>query len=173
MSTHDPISDLITRIRNAQMRAKPKVSTPGSKMRANVLEVLKSEGYIRGYASVEHASGRSELEIELKYFDGEPVIREIERVSKPGRRVYASVKNLPRVNNGLGISVLSTPKGIMADHEARTWAAKFSSRCSEEGIYHVTYRQAACDGPVGRYRDRRGTDRKDEGSEGPASVRRA
>jgi small subunit ribosomal protein S8 len=115
MSTHDPISDLITRIRNAQMRAKPKVSTPGSKMRANVLEVL----YIRGYASVEHASGRSELEIELKYFDGEPVIREIERVSKPGRRVYASVKNLPRVNNGLGISVLSTPKGIMADHEAR------------------------------------------------------
>jgi small subunit ribosomal protein S8 len=119
MSTHDPISDLITRIRNAQMRAKPKVSTPGSKMRANVLEVLKSEGYIRGYASVEHSSGRSELEIELKYFDGEPVIREIERVSKPGRRVYASVKNLPRVNNGLGISVLSTPKGIMADHEAR------------------------------------------------------
>ena len=105
MSTHDPISDLITRIRNAQMRSKSKVSTPGSKMRASVLEVLKSEGYIRGYASVEHASGRSELEIE--------------RVSKPGRRVYASVKNLPRVNNGLGISVLSTPKGIMADHEAR------------------------------------------------------
>jgi len=92
MSTHDPISDLITRIRNAQMRAKPKVSTPGSRMRASVLEVLKTEGYIRGYASVEHASGRSELEIELKYFDGEPVIREIERVSKPGRRVYASVK---------------------------------------------------------------------------------
>ncbi len=84
MSTHDPISDLITRIRNAQMRAKPKVSTPGSKMRANVLEVLKTEGYIRGYASVEHASGRSELEIELKYFDGEPVIREIERVSQAG-----------------------------------------------------------------------------------------
>src|SRR6478609_7331217 len=93
MSTHDPISDLITRIRNAQMRSKSKVSTPGSKMRASVLEVLKSEGYIRGYASVEHSSGRSELEIELKYFDGEPVIREIERVSKP--------------------------KGIMADHDAR------------------------------------------------------
>ena len=114
-----PRNSSATRIRNAQMRAKPKVSTPGSKMRANVLEVLKTEGYIRGYASVEHASGRSELEIELKYFDGEPVIREIERVSKPGRRVYASVKNLPRVNNGLGISVLSTPKGIMADHDAR------------------------------------------------------
>src|SRR5438045_9452199 len=88
-------------------------------MRASVLEVLKSEGYIRGYASVEHSSGRSEIEIELKYFDGEPDIREIERVSKPGRRVYASVKNLRRVNNGLGISGLSTPKGLMADHSAR------------------------------------------------------
>src|SRR5918993_4645858 len=114
MSTHDPISDLITRIRNAQMRNKPKVSTPGSKMRANVLEVLKSEGYIRGYASVEHSSGRSELEIELKYYDGAPVIREIARVSKPGRRVYASVKNLPRVANGLGVSIVSTPRGVMA-----------------------------------------------------------
>jgi len=93
------------------MRANPKVSTPGSKMRANVLEVLKTEGYIRGYASVEHASGRSELEIELKYFDGEPVIREIERVSEAGAAGLCSVKNLPRVNNGLGISVLSTPKG--------------------------------------------------------------
>jgi len=119
MSTHDPISDLITRIRNAQMRNKSKVSTPGSRMRANVLEVLKSEGYIRGFATVEHAGGRSEIEIELKYADGEPVIREIDRVSKPGRRVYVSAKNLPRVNNGLGISVLSTPKGIMADHDAR------------------------------------------------------
>src|SRR5437899_12189630 len=119
MSTHDPISDLITRIRNAQMRAKPKVSTPGSKMRANVLEVLKAEGYIRGYASVEHASGRSELEIELKYFEGEPVIREIERVSKPGRRVYTSVKNLPRINNGLGVALVITPKVVMADHAAR------------------------------------------------------
>ncbi|MDQ8726446.1 30S ribosomal protein S8 [Bradyrhizobium sp. LHD-71] len=119
MSTHDPISDLITRIRNAQMRNKSKISTPGSRMRANVLEVLKSEGYIRGYATVEHAGGRSEIEIELKYSDGEPVIREIDRVSKPGRRVYVSAKNLPRVNNGLGISVLSTPKGIMADHDAR------------------------------------------------------
>src|SRR6266700_6508794 len=119
MSTHDPISDLITRIRNAQMRAKPKVSTPGSRMRTNVLEVLKSEGYIRGYASVDHASGRSELEIELKYFDGAPVIREIARVSKPGRRVYASVKALPRVNHGLGVAIGSTPKGVMADHDAR------------------------------------------------------
>ena len=119
MPINDPIGDMIARIRNAQMRNKSKVSMPGSKQRERVLEVLKTEGYIRGYASVAHASGRNELEIELKYFDGEPVIREIERVSKPGRRVYASVKNLPRVNNGLGISVLSTPKGIMADHEAR------------------------------------------------------
>src|SRR6201984_2906004 len=107
MSTHDPISDLITRIRNAQLRAKSKVTSPGSKMRANVLDVLKAEGYIRGYASVEHASGRSELEIELKYFDGAPVIREIERISKPGRRVYTSVKNLPRINNGLGVAGVS------------------------------------------------------------------
>ncbi|MEA2984317.1 MAG: small subunit ribosomal protein [Alphaproteobacteria bacterium] len=119
MSLNDPIGDLITRIRNAQMRNKPKVSSPGSKLRESVLEVLKSEGYIRGYASVEHTSGRSELEIELKYFDGEPVIREISRISKPGRRVYASVKALPRINNGLGVSILSTPKGVMADHAAR------------------------------------------------------
>src|SRR6187402_2214308 len=119
MSMVDPLGDLLTRIRNAQMRNKSKVSTPGSKMRARVLDVLKSEGYIRGYAAVEHKDGRSEFEIELKYFDGAPVIREIERVSKPGRRVYASVKALPRINNGLGVAILSTPKGVMADHDAR------------------------------------------------------
>ena len=119
MALNDPLGDMIARIHNAQMRNKSKVSTPGSRLRARVLDVLKSEGYIRDYATVEHKDGRSEFEIELKYFDGAPVIREIERVSKPGRRVYVSVKNLPRVNNGLGISVLSTPKGIMADHEAR------------------------------------------------------
>ena len=119
MSLNDPLGDLLTRIRNAQMRNKSKVSTPGSRLRANVLEVLKAEGYIRGYTSVEHGDGRSELEVELKYFDGAPVIREISRVSKPGRRVYASVKSLPRVNNGLGVAILSTPKGVMADHDAR------------------------------------------------------
>jgi len=119
MSTHDPISDLITRIRNAQMRSKSKVSSPGSKMRQNVLEVLKSEGYIRGYATVEHGDGRNEIEIELKYFDGAPVIREIARVSKPGRRVYSSAQGLPRINNGLGVAIVSTPKGVMADHAAR------------------------------------------------------
>jgi len=119
MSMTDPIGDLITRIRNAQQRAKSKVSTPGSKLRERVLEVLKSEGYIRGYATVEHGDGRSEIEIELKYFDGAPVIREIERVSKPGRRVYSSAQGLPRINNGLGVAVISTPKGVMADHAAR------------------------------------------------------
>jgi small subunit ribosomal protein S8 len=119
MSMNDPIGDLLSRIRNAQMRKKTKVSTPGSRLRANLLDVLKTEGYIRGYTTVEHKDGRSEFEIELKYFDGAPVIREIERVSKPGRRVYVSVKTLPRVNNGLGISILSTPKGVMADHDAR------------------------------------------------------
>jgi small subunit ribosomal protein S8 len=101
------------------MRNKSKVSTPASRLRVSVLDVLKNEGYIRGYTSIDHASGRSELEIELKYFDGSPVIREIARVSKPGRRVYASVKNLPRINNGLGVAIVSTPKGVMADHDAR------------------------------------------------------
>ena len=119
MQVNDPISDLIARINNAQMRKKPKVSTPGSRLRVSVLDVLKNEGFIRGYSSVEHSDGRKELEIELKYFDGEPVIREINRVSKPGRRVYVAVRNLPRINNGLGISILSTPKGVMADHDAR------------------------------------------------------
>jgi small subunit ribosomal protein S8 len=119
MALNDPIGDLITRIRNAQMRAKSKVSTPGSKLRASLLDVLKSEGYIRDYSTVEYDNGRTEFEIELKYFDGEPVIREIARVSKPGRRVYASVKNLPRVGNGLGVAIVSTPKGVMADHAAR------------------------------------------------------
>ncbi len=119
MSINDPLGDMITRIRNAQMRSKSKVSTPGSKLRASVLDVLKREGYIRDYSSTEFGNGRTEFEIELKYFDGAPVIREIARVSKPGRRVYASVKNLPRIGNGLGVAVLSTPKGVMADHEAR------------------------------------------------------
>jgi small subunit ribosomal protein S8 len=119
MQLNDPIGDLIARINNAQMRKKPKVSTPGSRLRVSVLDVLQNEGFIRGYSSVEHTDGRKELEIELKYFDGEPVIREISRISKPGRRVYVAVRNLPRVNNGLGISILSTPKGVMADHDAR------------------------------------------------------
>ena len=119
MPMNDPVGDLIARINNAQMRKKPKVSTPGSRLRVSVLDVLKNEGFIRGYAAVDHSDGRNELEIELKYFDGQPVIREMSRVSKPGRRVYVAVRNLPRINNGLGVAILSTPKGVMADHEAR------------------------------------------------------
>ena len=119
MALNDPLSDLIARITNAQMRKKPKVSTPNSRLRASVLDVLKNEGYIRGYSTVEHKDGRSEVEVELKYHEGEPVIREISRVSKPGRRVYVAVRNLPRINNGLGVAILSTPKGVMADHDAR------------------------------------------------------
>jgi len=118
MSMNDPLGDLLSRIRNAQMRNKSKVTSPNSRLRESVLDVLKNEGYIRGYAVVER-DGRSEIEIELKYFDGEPVIREIERVSKPGRRVYTSVKNMPLINNGLGVTIVSTPKGVMADHDAR------------------------------------------------------
>jgi small subunit ribosomal protein S8 len=119
MAMTDPLGDMIARIHNAQMRNKSKVSTPASKLRVSVLDVLKSEGFIRGYSSIEHKDGRNEIEIELKYFDGVPVIREISRVSKPGRRVYVSVRNLPRINNGLGVAIVSTPKGVMADHDAR------------------------------------------------------
>ncbi|MDK9697106.1 MAG: 30S ribosomal protein S8 [Siculibacillus sp.] len=119
MTMTDPLGDMITRIRNAQLRKKSKVSTPASKLRGNLLDVLKSEGYIRGYSKVDFDGGMAEFEIELKYFDGQPVIREISRVSKPGRRVYTSVQNIPRVANGLGVTILSTPKGVMADHAAR------------------------------------------------------
>ena len=119
MGVNDPLGDMIARIHNAQMRNKSKVSTPASRLRESVLDVLKTEGFIRGYAAVEHSNGHKEIEIELKYFDGEPVIREISRVSKPGRRVYVAVRNLPRVNNGLGVSILSTPKGVMSDSRAR------------------------------------------------------
>ena len=119
MTMSDPLGDMLTRIRNAQMRKTSKVSTPGSQLRRNVLDVLQAEGYIRGYSTTDYENGRSEFEIELKYFDGEPVIREIERISRPGRRVYASVKNIPRVANGLGVSILSTPKGVMSDAAAR------------------------------------------------------
>jgi small subunit ribosomal protein S8 len=119
MAINDPLGDLLTRIRNAQMRRKDKVSSPGSKLRANVLDVLKEEGYIRGYSTTDFGDGRTEFEIELKYFDGQPAIKEIERVSRPGRRVYADVASVPRVANGLGVIIISTSKGVMADHVAR------------------------------------------------------
>ncbi len=119
MSMTDPLGDLLTRIRNAQTRGRSTVKSPASSLRGRVLDVLQAEGFIRGYSQAEFASGKREFEIELKYSDGEPVIREIQRISKPGRRVYASVKTIPTIHNGLGISILSTPKGVMADHEAR------------------------------------------------------
>lgn len=119
MALHDPLGDMLTRIRNAQMRKRDRVSTPGSSFRARVLDVLKDEGYIRGYSTTEFGNGRTEFDIELKYAEGEPAIREVARVSKPGRRVYASVDALPRINNGLGIAIVSTPRGVMADHSAR------------------------------------------------------
>jgi len=120
MAMNDPLGDMLTRIRNAQMRNRPKVSTPASKLRERVLEVLQEEGYIRGYTRVDFDGGKSEIEIELKYFDGQPVIRDIKRISKPGRRVYSSVRDLATVANGLGVSILSTPKGVMSDSRART-----------------------------------------------------
>lgn len=119
MNLNDPLGDMLTRIRNAQMRGRSTVLTPASKLRVRVLDVLQSEGYIRGYAEIEK-DGRSEIEIELKYFDGSPVISEIRRVSKPGRRVYSGARDIPLNRNGLGISILSTPKGVMSDNVART-----------------------------------------------------
>lgn len=115
----DPVGDMITRIRNAHHRRKSVLKTPGSKLREHVLEVLKTEGYIRGFSVSPTDNGQSEIEIELKYFNGEPVIKEILRVSRPGRRVYSSVQDLPKVMNGLGISILSTSRGVMSEHEAR------------------------------------------------------
>jgi small subunit ribosomal protein S8 len=119
MAINDPVGDMLTRIRNAQMRRRDTVVTPASTLRARVLDVLKSEGFIRGYSEGTAENGVAELVIELKYDSSIPVIRTIERVSRPGRRVYASVKNIPSVANGLGVSILSTPRGVMADHEAK------------------------------------------------------
>lgn len=118
MNISDPLGDMLTRIRNAGMRGKSVVYSPSSKLRVRVLDVLQAEGFIRGYAEVERGGFR-ELEIELKYYDGSPVISEIKRISKPGRRVYSSVKDIPLVRNGLGISILSTSKGVMSDNVAR------------------------------------------------------
>jgi small subunit ribosomal protein S8 len=115
----DPLGDLLTRIRNGQRATKSVITTPASKLRENLLRVLEREGYIRGFERYTVRPGVEELKIELKYNEGEPVINEIMRVSKPGRRVYAKIKDLPKVYNGLGISILSTPRGVMSDHEAR------------------------------------------------------
>ena len=119
MSMTDPIADLLTRIRNGQEANKTSILAPASAFREAVLSVLKREGYIRDFARVNVRTGVDEIKIELKYFDGEPVIKEISRVSRPGRRVYSKIKELPRVYNGLGIAILSTPRGVMSDAEAR------------------------------------------------------
>ncbi|MBL8844381.1 MAG: 30S ribosomal protein S8 [Hyphomicrobium zavarzinii] len=119
MAVNDPIGDMLTRIRNAQLRRRPKVSTPASNMRARVLDVLVEEGYIRGYTRVEQKGSLPEFEIELKYFNGQPAIKEISRVSTPGRRVYSPVRDLKSVANGLGVAILSTPKGVMSDARAK------------------------------------------------------
>ena len=116
---NDPIGDMLTRIRNAQMRGKSTVSTPSSKLRAWVLDVLADEGYIRGYEKTSSTDGHGAIEISLKYFDGVPVIKELKRISKPGRRVYLGVKDIPQVRQGLGVSIVSTPQGIMSDASAR------------------------------------------------------
>ena len=119
MSMSDPLGDMLTRIRNAQHARMTSCTAPASNLRANVLEVLKREGFIRGYAREELRAGVAQLRIELKYNEGQPVIKEISRVSRPGRRVYSKIKELPRVYNGLGVSILSTPRGVMSDVEAR------------------------------------------------------
>ncbi|MBN2907638.1 MAG: 30S ribosomal protein S8 [Rhodobacteraceae bacterium] len=120
MSVNDPLGDMLTRIRNAQMRGKSKVRTPASKLRAWVLDVLQSEGYIRSYENVAGPTGLPEIEVSLKYYEGTPVIREIKRVSKPGRRVYMGVDEIPSVRQGLGVSIVSTSKGVMSDAAARS-----------------------------------------------------
>jgi small subunit ribosomal protein S8 len=119
MSMSDPLGDMLTRIRNAQHARLTSCLAPASNLRANVLDVLKREGFIRGFAREEVRPGIAQLRIELKYNDGQPVIKEISRVSRPGRRVYSKIKELPRVYNGLGVSILSTPRGVMSDAEAR------------------------------------------------------
>jgi len=119
MSVSDPLGDMLTRIRNAHMRRRPSVRVPAAKLQGWVLDVLRDEGFIRGYEKVDGRTGRGEFDVALKYYDGRPVIREIARVSTPGRRVYSGVKDLPQVRNGLGVSIVSTPKGVMSDAKAR------------------------------------------------------
>lgn len=119
MTMTDPLGDMLTRIRNGQRAGKTTITVPASRLRTNVLDVLQREGYIRGYSWAELRPGISELTVELKYAEGEPVIREISRISKPGRRVYSSIRKLQPVYNGLGIAILSTPRGVMSDAEAR------------------------------------------------------
>lgn len=120
MALSDPVGDMLTRIRNGQAARLDSITMPASRLRANVLDVLQREGYIRGYLEEEVRGGIREIRVELKYDNGKPVIREVHRVSTPGRRIYSKISDLPKVYNGLGISILSTPRGVMSDSEART-----------------------------------------------------
>lgn len=119
MTMTDPLGDMLTRIRNGQSAKKDSVLTPASRLRTYVLDVLEREGYIRGYTREEAVNGAATIRIELKYFEGQPAIRHLARVSKPGRRVYSGSQSLPRIRNGLGITIVSTPKGVLSDAEAR------------------------------------------------------
>ncbi|TFU01053.1 30S ribosomal protein S8 [Polymorphobacter arshaanensis] len=119
MSLTDPLGDMLTRIRNGQQARKDSVLTPASKLRARVLDVLQREGYIRGYSDADSGNAQAALRIDLKYFEGQPAIQHIARISKPGRRVYSGANDLPRIRNGLGIAIVSTPKGVLSDAEAR------------------------------------------------------
>lgn len=119
MNLNDPLGDMLTRIRNAQMRAKSTVRTPASKLRGRVLEVLRDEGYIRGFELIDKGDHKPEYEISLKYHDGRPAIRELRRISTPGRRAYSGVQAVPSVRNGLGVAIVSTSKGVMSDAHAR------------------------------------------------------
>ena len=116
---NDPLGDMLTRIRNAAMRSKSTVRSPSSRLRQRVLDVLQDEGFIRGYEVIDNGNHKPELEISLKYYEGEPVIRELKRISKPGRRAYSSVGTMPQVRNGLGVAIVSTSKGVMSDTKAR------------------------------------------------------
>src|SRR5260370_34218139 len=129
MTMSDPLGDMLTAIRNGQRAHQAVVASPASKLRTNVLDVLRREGYIRGFSQEQVRPGVAELKIELKYVDGEPVIREIARISKPGRRIYSKLTELPRVYNGLGISILSTPRGVMSDNEARAAKVRGEGLC--------------------------------------------
>src|SRR5690606_8791968 len=168
MMINDPLSDMIARIKNAATRKRSTVLTPASRLRQRVLDVLKDEGYIRGYSLVEKPGEFPQFEIELKYFDGQPVIAEIARVSKPGRRVYSSISGLKPVKNGLGIAILSTSKGVMSDSAARDENVGGEVLCR---VYrYVTHRQKSDRRPVRRDRHHRRPDRHGEGAQGPAGL---
>ena len=119
MTLTDPIGDMFSRIRNGQMRLLDSIDIPSSNFRKNILEILKNEGYIKGYFIEKSKTNKINLKINLKYYEGDPVIKEIKRISKPGRRIYSRANSIPRVMNGLGLAILSTPKGVMSDTEAR------------------------------------------------------